>query len=316
MKKKHIEAYRVLIPAASDHVRLDLGAAGTLPNRGEGWDSAESDTIYDTNAIWATAKRSRLFVALAGVDSTKSYTVAMRVRPFAFAGSTPQSALLRVNDGDFEAKTLSDDWQTLTWTISGSALQEGLNRLQIDWGRADAPRQVLGGSRQIGTTGVELPIDGEVNAFADGAFISLFDESGTPIDASAGRDGVNVTVLEPKSGKILAKQGFDTTANEFESGKLADFLAQVERGQIVIVATKGKATAFLTEAAVEQLRTLGVGFTPEELQGQHFAIIGVKGAPPGSAASQVGAEGAYLSLSLNRDRRTLAAAVDRVEVGR
>lgn len=37
-------------------------------------------------------------------------------------------------------------------------------------------------------------------------------------------------------------------------------------------------------------------FTLGELQGQHFAIIGVKGAQPGSAASQVGAEGAYLGL--------------------
>jgi hypothetical protein len=93
----------------------------------------------------------------------------------------------------------------------GSAAR-GMNRLQIDWERM--PRVKCWAESSIGTTGIELPI--EESPPADGAFISLL-TSGTQIDASAGRDGVNVTVLS-EEWKILAKQGFDTTANEFESG--------------------------------------------------------------------------------------------------
>ena len=110
--------------------------------------------------------------------------------------------------------------------------------------------------------------------------------------------------------------GFDTTSNEFESQALADFVGEIESGLPVLVATHGDATAFLTDDAVAALGTLGVDATRETLAGNYFAIVGVKGAAPGSAAIQIDPNDAFLSISLNRDRRELAAAVDWVEVGR
>ena len=89
---------------------------------------------------------------------------------------------------------------------------------------------MLGGSRAIGETGVELPVDADIKAFADGAFMALFDEEGEQTDASAGRRGINVTVLDERSGEVLEKTGFDTAANAYESQALVDFLAGVEAG--------------------------------------------------------------------------------------
>ncbi|MFN8443838.1 MAG: interleukin-like EMT inducer domain-containing protein [Caldilineaceae bacterium] len=309
-----IEAYRVQIPARSDEMKLDLGTSGNFPYLGEGWDSAASDTIYDQSALWATATTSRFFLPMGQIDPDIDYQVSLRLHPFAYPGAAYQSATLLVNGERFSSQPLVDGWQTLTWSVPGRLWSDGLNRLEIDWAQVASPRQVLGDSRTIGTTGVTLPIDVEVNAFSEGAFIALYDETGTQIDGSAGRAGVNVTVLDPASGAIVAKKGFDTTANQFESQALVDFLQQITPGFPVIVASRGNATNFLTLDAIEALRTLGTDVTEDKLKGQFFAILGVKGTQPGSAQLEVGHQGAYLSLSLNRDRRTLAAAVDWVVV--
>ncbi len=77
------------------------------------------------------------------------------------------------------------------------------------------------GSRAIGSTGADLPIDADLKAFADGGFMALFDETGEQSDGSAGRRGVNVTVLDPQSGAVRDKAGFDTTASAAESLRLA-----------------------------------------------------------------------------------------------
>ncbi|MCB9140267.1 MAG: hypothetical protein H6642_18155 [Caldilineaceae bacterium] len=309
-----IEAYRVVQPAGDDAFRLDLGTPGTYPYRGEGWDAAEADEPYAASAIWATARESRLFVPLRNVDAGAEYVVRMQVHPFAYAGSSPQSVTLMVNGHVLESRDLVDEWQTVEWTAPGALLIDGLNRLALQWRETATPREVIPGSRAIGTTGVSLPVDAELKAFADGAFIALFDEEGAQIDASAGRAGVNVTVLDGESGAIVAMQGFDTTSNEFESQALAEFLTAIEEGQPVLIATRGDATAFLTQAAIRGLQDLGLGVTLESVQGNQIVAAGIKGAPRSSAVQQLDPEEAFLSISLNRDRRTLAAAVDWVEI--
>ena len=119
-----------------------------------------------------------------------------------------------------------------------------------------------------------------------------------------------------ETGEIAEKVGFDTEANSFESEKLADFLGSVATGRPVLVASYGNASANLTETAVTALRNLGADLSLATLQGQHFAIIGVQGAQPGSAALTIDPTNAFLRVSLDRDRRPLAAAVDWVRIAR
>jgi hypothetical protein len=81
----------------------------------------------------------------------------------------------------------------------------------------------------------------------------------------------------------------------------------------VAVATKGAGTANLTPAAVAALQSLGSKVqAPADLQGKSHALVGVKGASPGSASEITGPD-AYLRVA--GDFRTLAAAVDWVELG-
>ncbi|MFN8466119.1 MAG: interleukin-like EMT inducer domain-containing protein, partial [Caldilineaceae bacterium] len=312
-----IEAYRVRQPEGSDSFRIDLGQAGTFPYRGEGWDAAETDSPYDTSATWATALQSRLFVPLRQVDPAATYDVRVQVHPFAYPGSNQQTVALAVNGAQVgAAQGLSDGWQEVTFQVPGTALVDGLNRIDLLWGYAAAPRTVTPGSRQIGSTGVELPIDADVKAFADGGFIALFNEAGEQSDASAGRRGVNVTVLDPKSGKVLDKAGFDTTANEGESANLAAYLQQIPGGSPVLVASYGDAWAHLTQDVVTALQGIGADVSLDGLQNQYFAIVGAAGAQPGSAVQTVDPADAFARVSLNRDRRDLAGAVDWVEIER
>ncbi|MEZ4614839.1 MAG: interleukin-like EMT inducer domain-containing protein [Caldilineaceae bacterium] len=199
--------------------------------------------------------------------------------------------------------------------MPGQVLVNTINVIDLQWNRTAVPRAVLGGNRQIGTTGVELPIDVDITAFADGGWIALYDEMGTQVDGSTGRRGINVTVLND-DGTILAKAGFDTEANEFESEKLAAFLGQVASGRPIVVASYGDATAHLTTEAVTALRNLGADVTQATLQDQQFAIIGVQGAAPGSAQVVTDTNSAFLRISLERDRRPLAAAVDQIAITR
>jgi hypothetical protein len=121
--------------------------------------------------------------------------------------------------------------------------------------------------------------------------------------------------LDEKSGEVLEKTGFDTAANVYESQAMADFLAGIEEGRIVLAASSGDATAYLTVEAIAGLKALGAGVTPEQLAGNHFALIGVQGAASDTAALVIDPNEAFLRISLNRDRRPLAAAVDWVEIG-
>ena len=313
-QEEGIEAYRVRQPSGSDSFRLELGVPGSLPYRGEGWDAAEVDEPYAAAATWATADASRLFIPLRNVKPDATYRVRVRVHPFAYPGSPPQQVMLTVNGNPLSAQPLADEWQTLEWRIAGSQLQSTLNRVTLHWSQLASPRLVLGGNRELGSTGVSLPVDVDLKAFADGGFIALFDEAGTQIDASAGRRGVNVTVLDAQSGTLIDAAGFDTTANRFESEQLGDYLAGLAHGRIVLVASYGDAWRYLEEGAINGLRNLGADVSMETVQNQYFVIAGVQGAAPGSAELAVGGEDAFLRISLNRDRRMLAAAVDWVEV--
>lgn len=309
-----IEAYRVILPLGDDAFTLDVGAAATYPYRGEGWDTTETDTVYDANAVWATGTQSRVFVPLHGHDPAATYAVAIHVHPFAYPGAPAQTVALRVNDHSLPPTPLDARWQEIRWQIPGAALVEGLNRLELTWGYAAAPRAVIGGDRAIGSVGVQLPIDADLKAFADGGFIALFDETGEQSDGSAGRRGINVTVLDER-GQVLDKVGFDTTANVYESEQLAAYLAAIPAGRIVLGVSYGEAWAHLTPEAVAALQGLGVGVTLEEMQGHYLAWVGVRGAAPGSAVWTRHEADAFLSVSRNRDRRDLAAAVDWLTVG-
>ncbi|NOZ05314.1 MAG: hypothetical protein GXP41_03025, partial [Chloroflexi bacterium] len=104
-------------------------------------------------------------------------------------------------------------------------------------------------------------------------------------DVVSAQRGFNLAVIEPQTMGVVSRATFDTHLDPVASGRLADFVAHIPRGQIVAVAVADEGSRLLGDAAVGALRSLGLR---QNLQGgAHFrwsyAALGVKDAPPGSA---------------------------------
>jgi len=151
----------------------------------------------------------------------------------------------------------------------------------------------------------------EVNSGSDFAFITVgFDKDA--VDASAHRRGVNIAVIHPQSGEVVEMKGFDTAANEFEADALAQFIAGIPAGHIVVIATQGPdADTFFNADTIMALES--VGLNTENLI-PPFSAIGIADVAPGTALQANGNTdtSAYLHLGAIPDNRNLAAAVNQM----
>jgi hypothetical protein len=103
------------------------------------------------------------------------------------------------------------------------------------------------------------------------------------IDESPGGTGYNVVVIDPNSGKVEQRANFNTFASEAESARLAQFIDAVPAGRIVAAAVRDEASAHLTAEAVAALRSIGAARDLRDKFRWSHAVIGVKGAAPGTA---------------------------------
>ncbi|MCC7354245.1 MAG: hypothetical protein IT330_10850 [Anaerolineae bacterium] len=307
-----VSAYRVLWPAATANIRIDFGTEAARAHQGEGWDAPEE--IYGVSATWAAAREARILLSL---REPGAYRLTLRAAPFAYPGGPRQTVQVLLNGHPLgPAQAMNEGYQEYTFNLPPERARAGLNVVTLRFGYAARPRDVLPADLSIGRTGVRAPVDVEVDAAPDHAYISAYDAAGRKTDASAGRRGYNLAVLDPRSGRVLEMKGFDTWANEYEAQRLADFVAAIPLGRIVVAATKDDATPHLTEAAVRSLADLGASVDLRGQKGRSHALVGVKGAPPGTALEWSGAGNSYLRVGRNADRRPLAAAVDWLAVER
>ncbi len=196
-------------------LELDFGSAVTDAWRGDGWSADEPD-VGGASGIWATKKRAHLMFR--SEDETNR-TLTLRAQPFSWPDAPAQTLTVLLNDDRVGEVTMVEGWQETTFGLKPKV---GINHLWLEFDRVDSPRTVLN-QAMIGSTGVQSPVNIDIHAF-DQAFITLTDANGQQTDASFGRRGYNVTVLDPESGEILDQQGFDTVANEFEVQALVDYL--------------------------------------------------------------------------------------------
>ncbi|MCB9143689.1 MAG: hypothetical protein H6646_15600 [Anaerolineales bacterium] len=304
-----VQVYRVQQPDVPFPYELDLGSRNTDAWRGPGWSSDEPD-IAGANGAWIDDGDAEVFLPLRFEDS-QPLQLTLRLQPFSYDGAPPQTVSATFNGVELGEQTLAGGWQEISFAVPADATVSGLNRVMLHFAGTARPVDVLPGQAAIGSTGVQSPVDIEINsggATQDIAFITVTPPDGEPQDASAGRRGYNLTAIDPQSGAILDTRGFDTWANEFEAEQMASFIESLPDGTIVVGAARDDASRFLTDRAVAALARLGSAVDLRATPGYGHALIGVKGAAPGAAAEATSPDGAYLRLAA--DRRTLAAAVD------
>jgi hypothetical protein len=296
-----VAAYRVNQAPIPDPLHLEFGDWATDPYRGEGWSGNEN--VNGALANWAEGE-ALLFFPYAGQGDRQ---LSMHLMPFSYSAAPPQTIKLVLNDETIYEAPLPPGWQIFEATLPAENLQPGLNRLKFVFGHQAVPREVLPAQTAIGATGAFVPVDIEINSAADFSFVTVGfgDEA---VDASSHRRGFNLAVLDPSSGQVLDMRGFDTAANEYEAQALADYIATVPAGRLVIVSSQGTdAAAFLTEGFAALGGSPAIPTVP-------YSLIGIKGAAPGTAQEATGE--AYLRLGASPDTRALSAAVDWIEIGK
>jgi hypothetical protein len=263
-----------------------------------GWfgDDREGDIAFN----WASGDATLL---LPVADPRQPITVTLRVRPF----QTPQTVQPMVFGEPLgEPIALLPGWNDLALLLPAERLDGPTARLTLRFSRTDLPVDVIPQLAQIGETGVTfrhaVAVKSGGPGIGDLAWMTL-----DGADVSSHRNGTNVTVINPVSGAAEATRGFDTTANEFERDALHEFIAGIPDGKIVAVALQGSATRFLNLDTVAAFQTLGAATGPTD-HAISYALLGVKGAPPGSALEQQSNEGTADVAHLPDDR-TLSSAV-------
>ena len=302
--------YRVEQPPVPAEYAVDFGSSEprTLMAQGEGWGNAE--LVGGVSANWAVAQGARVFLPAAG---DADYLLAVTALPFEYLDAKVQGVTPSVSGHHLEWTAMQPGWHTYTWEVPAGLLRQGLNDVRFEFDRLDAPADVVPWSGAIGETGLQAPVALEVNSGGpeNFAYITIGDGDEAE-DGSMHHPGYNVTVVHPESGKLLDQQGFDTTpsGSESQATALARFIAAAPEGQIVVVAMQGEGEVHLTEEAVAAFQEIGGQADLRGSSGWSHAIIGVKGAGPGTAMELAGPGNAWLNVA--PDWRTLAIAVDSV----
>jgi len=104
-------------------------------------------------------------------------------------------------------------------------------------------------------------------------------------DVSPNGRGMNVVVLNPDNGQIDWKQSYDTSdkSDGRASTSLTQAINKIPAGRIVVVAVRGDGAGKLLSSSKQALVGIGSDMVNQLGKQDSWAIIGRKGAAPGSA---------------------------------
>lgn len=298
-----VVAYRVNQAELPARQHIVFGTDAAYIYQAEGWERPE--VIGGEPANWSNRQSARVLFPLREITD---YRVTVRALPFTFPQSTVQTMELVVNEQSIQKFELKAGWENYTATIPAHALRIGVNDLVLRFGYAVRPRDVLPANFAIGTTGVSSP----VNIVVSSGTLGSIQVDGHEL-SKMGR-GYNIVVIDPQTGNIIASRVFNTADDIAQSRALTDFLAQVRDGSIVAVAAQENAGANLGERTVGMLRSIGAQVDLRQTPNRAHAIIGVKGATPGTAIEQSSDGDVFISVGRNVDERMLSVAVSAITI--
>lgn len=296
-------AYTVEIPPAPPSLQIDMGTEPASLYRGEGWGEPQHDA-GGTTELLMDHQDAQILVPLQG-HTAQHMTLRLR------APETGQQIAVDLNGTPMGTIKLTQEWGEYALDIPASAVLDGRNVLNLHASQlyplASLRNQE---SYAIGTTGVTAPVNIQVSSAGTlaGNHAHLYVNGQ---NVSPERRGYNIAVLDQTSGAVLQTAHFDTYLDESESAKLAAFIKAIPDGRIVLAAIRDEGSSKLTPEAVDALHSIGAA---SDLRGKFrmaHAIIGVKGALPGSALEATQTQiPAVLATGASSGRSSVALAVD------
>jgi hypothetical protein len=156
---------------------------------------------------------------------------------------------------------------------------------------------------QIGQTGVQSPVSISVLAGGQNNYSAILIDG---LTATAPQRGIHIVVVDSISGQILSQGAFDTYLSPVASDQAAHLLDDAPVGAIVALVTYDEGTTSLTDHFRQSLASVGATETLQDRFGQAYALIGVKGAQPGTVLESIGPEGRVLDVGIPASTTTAA----------
>jgi len=124
-------------------------------------------------------------------------------------------------------------------------------------------------------------------------------------DVSSHRVGYNMAVLDQKSGKVLQRKNFNTAFDKKSSAKMIAFVNKIKEGRIVVVSSREEASENLNKGAEKALSLIGSGQSMLKKYRWAHALIGVKGAKPGTALEMLSVYPASVTIYKKNSKYTI-----------
>jgi hypothetical protein len=269
---QELSAYRVDLPPRPEAWSVKPGDALSRLSYAEGWGVPADDVV------WAQRRAARLLVPLNGKEQKMAFR--------AYAPDGGQQLRLEINGRTVHSIGMAAGWMDYELNLPIETVYTGMNEVWLHFDTLYPAGEVQLSSRLIGQTGVESPVNLVVQSAGQevGDFGHIYINGR---DVSPGERGYNVAVVHPQTGRLERVAAFDTHLDEGASQALADFLGDVAPGRIVAVAAADEASRLLGQEAVDALRGIGAAQVLRDKFRWGHAIIGVQGAPTGTAAEAV-----------------------------
>jgi len=261
-------AYRVRLPPWPATWTIRPGDERARLSYAEGWGPPAG------GVVWAQRRATRLLVPLNGGTQQMTFR--------AYAPEEGQRLWVEVNGQVTGQTEMAAGWMEYRFTLPAEAVREGLNQVWLRFEALYPAGQARLSPRTIGRPGLTSPVNLVVQSAGEeaGDFGHIYVNGR---DVAPNERGYNVAVINPQSGAVEQTAAFDTHLDEGASQALADFLDGVPAGYLVAVAAADEVSRSLGQEGVDALRSIGA---TGDLRGRFrwgHAIIGLKGAPPGTA---------------------------------
>ncbi len=132
----------------------------------------------------------------------------------------------------------------------------------------------------IGTSGVQSPVALSVLAGGPIRYSAVIVDG---VTVTPKQRGIVIAMIDPQNGTVLKAGGFDTYQSAAEADRLVSMIEAAPNGTIVALATYDEGLAKIGPAAQAAIGGLGGQINLANQVGAAYALIGVKGAPAGSA---------------------------------
>ncbi len=297
----HLLLYAMRLPSPATlrgSEAITFSPLGSLVHLGGGWRRTKKGSVWLAETTLEISEPKVLYLRLAQRKSARLMLTQRCSLP-------PCEVSLILNNTTIGKMVAGKDWATRTVTLPASAVRKGVNRLRLDAG-STLGRETI----PVGRTGVRAAARLQVSS----AGVSVGDRASamlSGIDVVPNTRGYNVAVIDPDTGDLLAAAAFDLIRppGGGEARRLADFIGGVPEGFLVAVAVRDDGSMGLTSGVVQALRTLGGKLTPRLRRS--YALIGIKGAEPGTAIEKQSKDPVVLELGRVLQLRSMEIAQGR-----